>query len=242
MSVTLITVIHDPTGKQIPLFRKVASQFSKIYTQCYITISDQTTPQWIAEFASNLFNIKVIPKRGAAHARRQVVKFGLESKNDYFHYCDFDRLLTWISKYPNGLQTVVQEIPQADFWIFGRTQRAFATHPIHWQETEKITNKVFSLEFGREVDITAGSCAFSRPCAQTIDTHSEAKMTDAEWPMIIHRQTPYQVTSRLVEGLEYITSINEPPTDRSEAEKWLGRIQLCQIISQSAISTGKEKK
>lgn len=240
MSVTLITIIHDPTGEQIPLFREVASRFSKIYTQCYITLSDQTKPQWITELASYHFNVKVIPKRGAAHARRQVVKFGLESKDDSFHYCDFDRLLTWVSKFPDELHEVVQEIPQTDYWIFGRTPRAFATHPIHWQETEKVTNKVFSLEFGREVDITAGSCAFSRLCAQAIDAHSEAEMTDAEWPMIIHRQTPHIVTSRLVEGLEFVTAINDSVSDRSEAEKWLGRIRLCHIISQSAISTGKE--
>lgn len=37
-----------------------------------------------------------------------------------------------------------------------------STHPVQGVETENITNKICSLELGKEVDITAGSCSFSR--------------------------------------------------------------------------------
>lgn len=36
--------------------------------------------------------------------------------------------------------------------IIRRTLRAFNTHPIEWFETKKITNKIYSLELGEDVN------------------------------------------------------------------------------------------
>jgi hypothetical protein len=55
------------------------------------------------------------------------------------------------------LKNVVQDIPNYHYLILGRTERALKTHPVEWIETEKITNKIFSLEIGQDVDVTAGS-------------------------------------------------------------------------------------
>ncbi|MFD2042953.1 hypothetical protein ACFSTA_01375 [Ornithinibacillus salinisoli] len=85
------------------------------------------------------------------------------------------------------MKKIVTEISKYDYLILGRTQRAFQTHPVEWVETEKITNKICSLELNREVDITAGSCSFSRVAAEYISSYSQEKMTDAEWGMIIYR-------------------------------------------------------
>lgn len=41
------------------------------------------------------FQVKIIPKAGAVDARRKVAEFGLTGSSTYFHYCDFNRLLTW---------------------------------------------------------------------------------------------------------------------------------------------------
>ena len=96
------------------------------------------------------------------------------------------------------------------------------------------------MEFGRSVDITAGSCSFSKRSAQKITDTSLSKVTDAEWPMIIHRLTPYSITYHEMEGLEYNDEINGIIADKSESERWLSRIKLCYQISHSAIYTGKE--
>lgn len=95
------------------------------------------------------------------------------------------------------------------------------------------------MELGNEVDVTAGSCGLSRKSAQLILDNSKDKMTDAEWPMIVHRIGKMKVEYVPVEGLEYREEINGSLSQINDSEKWLRRVRLCYIISESAINTGK---
>ncbi|MGE8205577.1 hypothetical protein ACQKP0_13550 [Heyndrickxia sp. NPDC080065] len=235
----LLTVTHDPNGRNIDLFMDLHKNFEEIYSEIFITISDESSITLIKEIEKSNFRIKIIPKQGAAHARREVLKFGLSGESQYFHYCDFDRILTWGKNHLNELKKVVSDIPKYHYLILGRTERALNTHPIEWIETEKITNKIFSLEIGKKADITAGSSAFSRVCAKYLNKYSKGKMTDAEWAMIIHRIGNLKVDYRSVEGLEYCEDINSINSNISDSEKWLGRLKLSLIISETAINTGK---
>lgn len=110
----LICVTHDPNGKNISLVRKLSQKLNHIYSDLYITVSEVTDKDLIDELERNRFNVRVIPKKGAAHARREVLKFGLHGSNQHFHYCDFDRLLTWTDKYDYELKDIVDEIPRYD--------------------------------------------------------------------------------------------------------------------------------
>lgn len=241
-NIGLICVTHDPTGKNINFVKSLSPLLSEIYKDLFITVSEETDKDLIDELKINKFNVKVIPKKGAAHARREVLKWGLTGSNEYFHYCDFDRLITWVDTYGNELKNTVSEIPNHDYIIIGRTLRAFNTHPIEWIETEKITNKIFSLELGQEADVTAGSCGFSRQSAKLISDNSKDKMTDAEWPMIVYRIGKKRVDYIAVDGLEYREDVNGYSRTINDSSKWFGRVRLCYIISESAINTGKETK
>jgi hypothetical protein len=237
--IALLTVTHDPKGKNIELFKQLLKEIEGIYEELYITISDESSIELIKEIERSQFTVKIIPKKGAAQARREVVKFGLAGQSQHFHYCDFDRLLTWSKNHLEELKNAVSDMPNHDYLILGRTERAMNTHPLEWIETEKITNKICSLELGKEVDITAGSCSFSRESAKYINNFSKEKMTDAEWAMIIQRIAKLNVGFAPVEGLEYQEDINGITRIISNSEKWLGRLQLSLIISETAIKTGK---
>lgn len=239
-SIALLTVTHDPLGRNINLFRELQRDLETIYSELFITVSEESSPDLIKVLVDSKFNVKIIPKKGAAHARREVVKFGLDRQSAFYQYCDFDRILTWTKNYLDELREIVLDIPNHHYLILGRTNRAYLTHPNEWVETEKITNKIFSLEFGQEVDITAGSCSFSKESAKYINMHSKEKMTDAEWPMIIHRIAKSKVDYKAVEGLEYHEEINSISNKISEAEKWLGRLRLSLTISETAFTTGKQ--
>lgn len=76
-NIGLICVTHDPTGKSTNLVKKLGSSLNKIYQDMYITVSEETNRGLIVELEKNDFKIKVIPKKGAANARREVLKFGL---------------------------------------------------------------------------------------------------------------------------------------------------------------------
>ncbi|MFJ5770170.1 hypothetical protein [Psychrobacillus sp. NPDC093180] len=186
-----------------------------------------------------MFNVKIIPKEGAAQARRNVLDFGLTGKGQYYHYCDFDRILTWGKNHLEELKNVVLDIPNHDYQILGRTERAMQTHPVEWIATEKITNNICSLELGKQVDITAGSCSFSRESAEYINSYSKEKMTDAEWAMIAFRIAKLDIDYRPVEGLEYHEETNGISRIISDTEKWLSRLKLSLIISETASKTGK---
>lgn len=237
--VALLAVTHDPKGKNLALFQSLQDALKDIYGELFLTISEESSPELINVVENSEFNVKRIPKQGAAHARREVVKFGLTGQSSYFHYCDFDRLLTWANNYLMELKQLVSRMPSYDYLILGRTERAMNTHPPEWIETEKITNKICSLELGKEVDITAGSCSFSRESANYIRDLSKARMTDAEWAMIAHRIAKVHVEYIPVEGLEYHEETNGVIRTMSESEKWLGRLKLSLMISESACMTGR---
>lgn len=237
--VALITITHDPTGENIELFQRLHKNIEKLYSELFITISEESSSELVETFKQSKFNYKIIPKKGAAEARRAVVEFGLTGKSHYYHYCDFDRLLTWATSYLSELDRTVKSIPDHEYQIIGRTARAMNTHPEEWVETEKITNKICSMELGMNVDITAGSCSFSRSVADYINRYSKDQMTDAEWAMIAKRIAGQPVSYSSVEGLEYQEELNGIRRNISEAEKWLGRLKLSTVISESAIRTGK---
>ncbi|WP_391118106.1 hypothetical protein [Psychrobacillus sp. L3] len=238
LNTALITVTHDPMGKNIKLFKELQRNFEKIYAELFITISDESSDELINEVRKSKFKYKIIPKNGAAYARREALKFGTSRNSEHFHYCDLDRLLTWGKNYITELEEVVEDIPNHDYLIIGRTERAMNTHPIEWIETEKITNRIFSLELGKAADVTAGSCAFSKVCADFINQYSKEEMTDAEWAMIAYRIAKRQVDYCAVEGLEYLEEINGVDRNISESDKWFSRLKLSFIISETAMKVG----
>jgi hypothetical protein len=242
-NIGLLCTTHDPEGNNLALITKHHQSLSSIYNDIFITLSEESSGELLEELQGYGFNVKVIPKKGPAHARREVLKFGLESNNEFFQYCDFDRILTWCNNHSNELKRVVwHEISNCSYLILGRTERAICTHPTEWIVTERITNRIFSLELGKETDITAGSCAMSRSSAELIVQHSKQVTTDAEWAMIIHRIGKMKIDYLAVEGLEYDEEMNADIKHKSETEKWFARLKASYLISESSITTGKEQE
>lgn len=229
----LITVTHDIEGKNLKVFNNAKDKFKRLYDNVYITVSEETNVKLREELIKNGFKVKIIPKKGAANARREVLKFGLSGEEQNFHYCDFDRILTWIDNYYLELIDIVNSVHNHNYLILGRTPRAFNTHPIEWIETEKITNKIFSIETGLNADITAGSCGFSRECGKCISENSQDKMTDGEWPMIVYKIMKKNLSYKAVEGLEYIEDVNGYSKSVEDSYKWYIRLKLSYIISES---------
>lgn len=239
LATAFVTVTHDPDGKNIKLFKELQRSLEEIYAELFITISEESSPELIKEVQNSMFNCKLIPKNGAAYARREAIKFALTGNSRHLHYCDLDRILTWGKQHLTELKKVVAHIPNYDYLIIGRTDKAMNTHPIEWIETERITNRIFSIELGKEVDVTAGSCAFSQINAEFISKYSKEKMTDAEWPMIVSRIAKRQVDYLSVEGLAYQEEINGLNRPVSESDKWLSRLKLSLVISETAMKVGK---
>ncbi len=240
MVVCLVCVVHDKEGRYVEFVRQAAPTLRAVYPHRYIAISDQTSDLLESELRSSGFEVRRVPKAGASNARRDALRFVHDLPFEYFHYCDLDRILTWALTEADELASVIMAVKNYDYVIFGRTTWAFHTHPESWVRTEEITNHIFSLELGQEVDVTAGSCGFSKAAVDSILAHTTDKPTDSEWPMIIHRIKKGRIGFRAVNGLSYVEEINGPGTEQNDAATWAARVRLCHLISRAAITTGKE--
>ena len=236
MSIALATIVHDTTGDSIPYLDMIEDQLVTCYSELFITISNETSPELKHRLEKSAFRTKVIPKRGVAHARRSALEFGLSSECDHLHCCDFDRLLTWSLLHNEELKKAVGAIENTQFIVFGRTMRAFLTHPIEWIETESIVNRIFSMRLGMKMDITAGSCGLSKKSGAFLTTYSNADWTDAEWPLIIRDIAKYHIDYCEVDGLEYREELSGDRQVMEDVERWFRRLEQAYRICSTMFS------
>jgi len=140
-----------------------------------------------------------------AHGRHAALQKALELPGGHIHYADMDRLLHWLEVNPEEWRQTLAAIRRADCLIIGRTERAWATHPLAMQETERSINNIFSSLLGRPVDLGGGSRIFSRPAAMCLLAYSppgNAPGTDAAWPVLLQR-AGFSVDYLAVDGLEW---------------------------------------
>lgn len=136
------------------------------------------------------------------------------SQTGYAHYqmADYDRLLHWWMHYPDELREAIAAIPRYDFLIFGRTERAFATHPAAQQETESLATHAFELAWGEPWDITAGSRGLSHRAIERLLAHAQEPSVgnDGEWPLVLRRFAELRIGYLETEGLEFETADRYP--------------------------------
>jgi len=187
--VGLVATLHDPAGCMLPFLPRCLPLLTTLYHSLSVIVTPETAPELLAELAQA--GVELLPEGTPEIGvnRRQALALGLAHKeNVAFHYCDFDRLLYWVLHEPAELCRLITEaMPPAGYLALGRTPEAFASHPLVQLQLESLTNQVFSHIFGAEMDVTAGSCAFTRPVAEFLLAHSTepTNATDTEWPMLV---------------------------------------------------------
>ena len=116
-----------------------------------------------------------------------------------------------------------------DFTVFGRTARAFESHPAALTETENIVNGLFERVSGHDWDILAGARGMSaRAAAHIVETCKDDTISnDATWPLLALQQG-WQYGYKEVEGLEYEGSglANDL---KSELKDWLTRLDIAKL-------------
>lgn len=184
----LMATIHDPSGKLLNACDELGEKLQPIFSEVYLCVSDVTHQEVICQLSNQFKRVKVIPKSGAAESRRHVLSYALTTKQSSCNlmYCDFDRVITWLSTKPEELRALVNCKENIDYTIVGRTDKAFSTHPLSWQETERVTNFVASKFFDvDDLDVTAGAAILSNEAAKIINDKSTHTHTDCEWPKLV---------------------------------------------------------
>lgn len=210
MTPVLLTTVHDPHGKMIDATQNELLDIAELYSGMVVEMTDTTDPR-LYQLLSNVAHIHTNPAGDIARARRQLVKNGLLlHPAAYFHFADYDRLLHWWLYHKGELIRVVATLPDYDFVVIGRTERAFQTHPLIQRETERLINRLFAHTFGQDIpkgcealiDVLTASRGISNKAAQTINAFSCAvgpAGVDVEWPILAGGPVAYIP----VEGMEY---------------------------------------
>jgi hypothetical protein len=238
--VMLVSTLHDPDGRMVEASRRHIGRILDVYDGVAVVPTMGTSPRLLGVLAEAIVEPLDESNGAIGIGRRHALKLGLRSASSHLHYCDFDRLLHWIDRYPSELAAIVQEIQRYDYLITGRTERAFATHPRVQIDTESITNRAFSLWYGKDVDVTAGSCGLSRRAADLIleRSASRSNATDTEWPALVHAAA-MDIGFARTDGLEFETpdyfqdqiaeasSLDAWVEERSRpVEAWISRTRL----------------
>lgn len=260
-SVTLVSTLHDSAGWSIAPLKEQADLLGELYERRLVVVTKMTSPKVVDALEASGW-VLVSPKSNIGvdyitDSRRRVLRAGLDGGTSHFHIVDMDRVLHWAANYPGELRETVARIPGSDFTILGRTPRALQTHPRNQIETEAIANRVFSLIYGKEVDITAASRGISGEAAEVILRYSKGRFfdSDSEWPTILLCKSNLKVDYAEVEGLEWETRLKReemtlPDGRRVDVkeyyernpESWVYRVMLAHMISRAALDTYRALK
>lgn len=149
--------------------------------------------------------ITVIQPPDWAAGRHAAIFAAADAGAQYVHYVDFERLLRWLETAPDELPTVLSAFEQTDCLIIGRSPAALATHARALQQTERITNRIFSHLLGQSVDLGGGSRGFSARAVAFLKRHSRPERaigTDGAWPILLQRGG-YALPTITVNGLTW---------------------------------------
>jgi hypothetical protein len=211
--VSLAVTVHQPTERLAPLVAATLPALVSRYAAATAFCSRITHPTILTFLRQHGISVLVDADppsgiEGIGAIRRRTIQHGLSAGTPHLQMCDFDRAIHWQAQYPAELGAVIGEIPNHDFLVLGRTDRAWATHPPYQAETEPYFNKVFALVTGLPWDVGAGSRGLSRRAAEAL-VESSQEMTvgiDAEWPLLMLKKEGFRVGFRPCEGLEFETA------------------------------------
>jgi SAM-dependent methyltransferase len=250
MNITLTTT-WNPRGeeerleRQLPILKQVYHDIVVVYRPG----SDIHTQELLEKSGV----ITVIPPEWAM-GRYLALKKASETSADMIHYADMDRLLRWVETRPDEWRQAVLFIQEKDCVVFGRTDTAYQTHPQALIQTEKISNLMTSYFLEKQIDVSAGSKAFSRQAANFLIDQTQPRRsigTDAEWLILLKRAgfainylqvdgldfesaDRYQSQAATIEQqLQYVAEVDADP------QQWARRVEIALEIVESAIDAQK---
>jgi hypothetical protein len=212
--ITLAIPYHDPAGELTEQLARLLPDMNQLFAVIAVDASLETNSEALVllrdagahvEQTRRVF-LDGVPQLG--EIRRAVVDLALRIGASWVLYCDGDRLLHWLAHYPAELEGTLRRIPEHDFTILGRTERAFESHPQTQRVTEQIINDLYAAISGHQWDITAGARGLSRAAAEAIvaGCHEDSHGVDAAWPLFVQQAGGFTLSEIKTEGLEFETA------------------------------------
>lgn len=172
-SVCLASPFHDPKDRFFDLIKENGKKLSQLYQgKAIVSASPTTSPSVISLLISLQFTVKIQRKNSElliGNNYLNAIEMAINTKAQYIHLIDFDRVLHWVKRFPRELRDVLEIFPSCqDYISFVRTKRAFESHPQTQRHTENVVNEIASEVAGVAIDIMSGSYGFERILAKKI--------------------------------------------------------------------------
>ncbi|HLL61270.1 MAG TPA: hypothetical protein VK338_06135 [Candidatus Nitrosocosmicus sp.] len=208
-NMALATTIHDPEGRYAQPMQDYREDLLRLFSLKSVVYTPRTHPDTVRAVNNPLDTI--MTRTSQAHARHISYNRRISLKELHRHiyrdtyvlYIDFDRLLRWISTFPEELNEILDN-PSGDFTILGRTEKGFQSHPQCMREVEEVVNLEASRLLGKPVDIQSATFLMSREMSSHIEMHSRGieDVNNGEWP-IIAKKSGVEVKMKHVKGMVF---------------------------------------
>jgi len=224
----LVCTAHDSTGELLKVATpELIRELTRVFPQMSVVCTDSTVPDFE----------HVLARGGIAVQRMKTSRLGLynraisigASQSDFLFYADFDRLLHWQRSYPEELADCARAASQAPFTLFGRSTRAFDTHPECQRLTEGSVNDVarhlFHLD--ADVDLFAACWGMAKSVAQQLVITPLAADVSfySVWPSLVWKSGA-RWAYRSTEGLEWETpDVHATEIQAHGREAWLQQFE-----------------
>ncbi|MFV9505512.1 MAG: hypothetical protein AB4911_13230 [Oscillochloridaceae bacterium umkhey_bin13] len=257
METVLAATHHDPDGRLSAQTLRVLPRLAEQVQAIVVLL----TPQTVAESASILRDGGAIVQHGKpempiGHAHlglwRRIAlgaAYAAQPEAHRYLFCDLDRVLHWAEFYPDELAAALRFASAYDCVVYGRTPRAFASHPRVQRDTEALANHGFALVSGLNWDVMTAARGLSAAATRLIVTESDDDTvgSDCSWPLLC-RQAGLRLGYLETEGMEFETLDRyqdevaalggaQAWLDRFDADprQWLVRIELARAEVAAAL-------
>lgn len=250
MQAWLIATFHDPDGRLYAQIERSLPYLRQAFAGIAVRATDAADARAVELLRANGVHVRIgdtgesVAGAKIGRARREALALAVESGAEAALYSDFDRALHWAEFYPEEMLRAADFLTGYDFTVFGRTPRAFATHPRIQVDTEAIINRVFTTVSGQLWDITAGARGIKRRAANSILAGCDDPYisTDATWPLHLMAQGGFSFCYLETEGMEFETA--DRYSDQiaaaggeahwmdqldSDPRLWLGRLDAARV-------------
>lgn len=174
---------HDPHGRLTPLVETFFPLVQERFSSCIVALTNTSHESLLTAFKR--LNAMVVESDVAFQGMSYWTALKESERRKSAHpifLCDLDRILHWISRYPNELDEFLSHDFSPHEWVvLGRTERAYRTHHEPLFATEHIFRTLLGKLYPQEqsIDYLSSAALLSQDTISWLNAHLRKK--DAGW-------------------------------------------------------------
>jgi hypothetical protein len=238
LSTLLLHSFHDPEARLLRLIRRLSEPDDPLgaawkrvrgnYADFLCISSPATDPRSNRALEEAGWEVVVRPEEGPDRGLWDIVRRGLARPVERVHFCDLDRFVHWLLRFPSELRGLPSVWHRHDLTMLVRSPRAFASHPACQTVTESAGNLVIAHVIGVPgADALSGSYLWSRRAAEAVaDFPGPRDLRFYAVGVLAPYWAGCTIGRHVVEGLEWETPDQYPDEiARLGYETWLAQFE-----------------